>query len=57
MVSTREHYFDTDHQFIDPGNQVAFAITAYDTNRNPLDMPEYGKLKAYYKSWGIINRD
>ena len=42
MVSTREAYFDTDYKFEDVGNQVAFAITAYDSERNPIVQPEYG---------------
>ena len=54
MVSTRDAYFDTDHEFnSDKGLQFAFGITAYDDNRNPIEEPEYGTLKPYYKSWGI----
>ena len=30
-------------------------MTEYDSNRNPIEEPEYGELKAYYKSWGIID--
>ena len=56
MVSTRDAYFDTDHEFTtDAGLQIAFAITAYDANREPIDQPEYGALKPYYKSWGIVD--
>ena len=56
MVSTRDAYFDTDYEFnTDSGLQIAFAITAYDSNREPIEQPEYGELKAYYKSWGIMD--
>ena len=54
MVSTRDAYFDTDYEFkTDAGFQIAFALTPYDSNPNPVEQPEYGILKAYYKSWGI----
>ena len=33
--------------------QVAFAITAYDSNQDPIEDPRYGTLKAYYKTWGL----
>ena len=43
MVSNRDAYFDTDYEFsTETGLQVAFAITAYDSNQNPIEEPEYG---------------
>ena len=54
MVSTRDAFFDTDHELTsDEGLQIAFGLTAFDDNRNPIEDPEYGQLKPYYKSWGI----
>ena len=32
---------------------IAFAITAYDSNREPIEDPSYGTIKAYYKTWGL----
>ena len=31
----------------------AFGVTAYDSNREPIEDPSIGVLKPYYKSWGI----
>ena len=56
MVSMRDAYFDTDHELTtDEGLQIAFGITAYDDNQNPIEDPEYGLIKPYYKSWGILD--
>ena len=32
---------------------MAFALTAYDDETEPIDDPTYGELKAYYKTWGF----
>jgi hypothetical protein len=33
---------------------VAFAITAYDDEQESIEDPSYGEIKAYYKTWGLI---
>ena len=32
--------------------QIAFALTNYDSNPDPIEDPDYGVVKAYLKSWG-----
>ena len=32
---------------------LAFGFTAYDSNQEPIDDPDYGELKAYFKTWGF----
>ena len=32
---------------------IAFALTAYDNNREPIEDPSFGTIKAYYKTWGL----
>ena len=54
MVSTRDSFFDTDFEFTtDTGLMIAFGLTAYDDNLEPIEDPRYGELKAYYKTWGM----
>ena len=33
--------------------QLAFGITAYDGDTEPIDDPRYGKLLARYDTWGL----
>ena len=30
----------------------AFGVSAYDSNREPIEDPSIGILKPYYKTWG-----
>ena len=54
MVSKRDNFFETDYEFkTDDGLQIAFGITAYDENYESIENPDYGDLKAYYKTWGF----
>lgn len=54
MASVRDSHFDADFQFTsEEGLMIAFGITAYDDNEEPIEDPQYGHLKAYYKSWGL----
>ncbi len=53
MVSQRDAYFDSNYE-VDEQLQYAFGITAYDSNREPIEDPSYGVLKPFYKSWGIM---
>ena len=48
-------HYSTDDEFTteDDGIMIAFGLTAYDSNREPIDDPTYGTLKAYYKTWGL----
>ena len=32
---------------------AAYALTAYDSNKESIEDPAYGQLKAYYKTWGL----
>ena len=54
MVSERDSYFDESFSFTtDDGLMLAFALTAYDENYDMIDEPDYGEIKAYYKTWGL----
>jgi len=56
MVFTKESFFVTEDQFTtDDGLMIAFGITAYDENYESIEDPDYGDLKAYYKTWGFEN--
>ena len=54
MVSSVDSYFDSDFVYAD-GLMIAFGLTVYDSNPEPIEDPSYGLLKAYYKSWGLQN--
>ena len=54
MVSERDNFFSTDFVVTsDDGLMLAFGLTAYDDNYDMIDEPDYGELKAYYKTWGL----
>ena len=56
MVSTRDAFFNADYEFtMENGFQVAFALTNYDDNRNPIEDKTYGQVKTYYKTWGLTD--
>ncbi len=58
MVSERDNFFDSDFAFTtDDGLMLAFGLTAYDDNYDMIDEPDYGELKAYYKTWGLDESD
>ena len=45
--SVRDAYFDTDEiMSSDDGFSIAFGLTAYDANREPIDDPRYGRVVA-----------
>ena len=49
-----DSYFDGYYEFnLDkkPGLQIAFGLTAYDSNYEPLDEPEFVEVKARTRSW------
>lgn len=52
MLSARDSYFDADYIYSD-NLWFAFGITAYDSNRENIEDPSYGKLEPYYKEWGM----
>ena len=31
----------------------AFGVSAYDSDREPIEDPSYGVLKPAYKTWGL----
>ena len=33
--------------------QFAFGVTMYDSNAEPIDDPDYGRVVARYASWGL----
>ena len=46
-TSVNDAYYDSDHVFSsDNGFEIAFAITAYDSEREPIEDARYGTLKA-----------
>lgn len=54
MVSERDNFFSTDFAVTsDDGLMLAFGLTAYDENYDMINEPDYGELKAYYKTWGL----
>ena len=56
MVSVRDSHFDSSYEFTsDEGMMLAFGLTAYDDNQEPIEDAQYGTLQAYYKSWGLID--
>ena len=48
------YYKDTDMFDLDktPGLNVAFGITYFDANPDPIDDPDYGEVVGTIKSWG-----
>ena len=52
MNSSRDSYFEDSYVFSD-GLMFAFSLTAYDSEREPIEDPSIGTLKAYYKTWGL----
>ena len=53
MVSSVDAFFDAEFVYSDHF-MFAFGITAYDGNRESIEDPSIGLLKAYTKSWGIF---
>ena len=55
MMSLRDNYFSTNFEMTsDEGLMLAFGITTYDDeDYEQVDEPDYGELKAYYKTWGL----
>ena len=54
MISLRDSYIDNDFIFsTDEGLMIAFGLTAYDNEQKSIEDASYGKLKAYYKTWGL----
>ena len=46
--------FFTDEPFTtDDGFRVAFALSAYDSEQEFIEDPDYGTLKAYHYEWGF----
>ena len=52
MISSRDSFFTSDFVYTNHLS-YAFGITAYDSNREPIEDASYGVVKPYYKSWGI----
>ena len=57
-MSVRDSKFTPDQKFTDlfedePSLQFAFAITAYDDNRESIEDPRYGTVAAKFVTWGL----
>ena len=52
MVSSRSAFFDSDYVYSE-GLTFAFALTAYDGDKEPIEDPSIGVLKPYYRTWGL----
>ena len=54
MTSVRESYISSDETFTSAdGLMIAFGLTAFDDNEEPIEDESYGRIKAYYKTWGL----
>ena len=54
ILNEIDSYFDNYYEFhLDkaPGLQIAFGLTAYDSNYDMLDEPEFVEVKARIRSW------
>ena len=58
-MSLRDSFFTADVIFPFPDAEkhqnfeLAFGLTAFDNNQEPIDDPRYGKLQAIYTKWGF----
>ena len=62
--SEKEAYYDFNYAFPDDIDDlvydnfnIAFGITAYDGDTEPIDDPKYGRILARYDSWGFKDRE
>ena len=56
MVSTRDSFFETDYEFkTSDGLMIAFGLTGFDEEYSSIEDSDYGELKAYYKTWGMVD--
>ena len=54
MVSVRDSYIAEDFEMsTDKGFMVALGISAYDNEQLYIEDDSYGKVNAYYKTWGL----
>ena len=52
VVESFEYNFDQNNQFgLDDGFAIAAAITAYDSNENPIEDERIGTIQFYLKRW------
>ena len=53
MTSVRDNYFNYYEMFTsEAGFELAFGISGFDENQEPIDDPRYGRLNAMFVSWG-----
>lgn len=56
MMSEKEYRYTDDDIHTDTyGFNVAFGITSYDGNKENIEDPDYGTVKAFYRQWGILD--
>lgn len=54
MTSVRDNYFESTDEFTTKeGLFIAFALSDYTDDTEPIEDASYGQLKAYYKTWGL----
>ena len=57
MHYSTDSFFDDDYIFSsDDGFEVAFAMTYFNSDPEPIDDHDYGELVAMYHSWGLENK-
>ena len=53
-MSVEDSYFNSSYVFsTDDGLKFAFGITAYDSNQEVIEDPDYGEIKAKFYGWGL----
>ena len=50
--NSKEYHFDSSYEFND-GLQIAFAVSAYDSEQGPIEDPSIGVMKPFFKMWGF----
>ena len=52
LFSSKDSHFNSSYEF-DGGLQVAFAVSAYDAERESIEDPSIGVMKPFFKMWGF----
>ena len=53
IQSVTDSYFTEEPFTTEDGFNVAFALSAYDSEQEFIEDPDYGTLKAYHYEWGF----
>ena len=59
MFSTQDSFFGSEYEFStqNDGLMLAFALTDFDNNQEPIEDEQYGTVRAYYKHWGLNGQE